>query len=182
MNSKQQMISRRVRKGYNEAQSVQMLEELIVTMTPLNLPLALVHHNFATEAMAETFMAELLVNDYAPAKIDIVRRSDGSVDWDDALAKLYPLEDEATIAASWSNEPAKLVKFNSRGSSAGKGRYHIIGREEAALCGARQSSHRQEQTSLPREVGDRHGLTCPSCLAAEARVASSPSQLSGAVA
>lgn len=47
------MIARRVRKGYNEADSRKLLTELVCTVSSQNLPHALHYQGFITAAQAE---------------------------------------------------------------------------------------------------------------------------------
>ena len=51
--STEQMIARRVRKGYNEADSRKLLTELVCTVSSQNLPHALHYQGFITAAQAE---------------------------------------------------------------------------------------------------------------------------------
>lgn len=53
--TKQQLIQRRVSKGYNATQSEQLLEELINTLDGYDLVYALVYEEFATEKQAYKF-------------------------------------------------------------------------------------------------------------------------------
>lgn len=55
MNAK--MIARRTSKGYNAAESTNLLNELIDSHMGDNLAAALVYNNFATEAQAAKYAA-----------------------------------------------------------------------------------------------------------------------------
>ena len=53
------LIARRVSKGFNEAESIEILAELIEAHEGDNLEFALVYNAFATEAGASKFVAQL---------------------------------------------------------------------------------------------------------------------------
>lgn len=49
----QKMIDRRVSKGYNREESTEVLNELLATLSGVNLASALAYHAFITVAAAE---------------------------------------------------------------------------------------------------------------------------------
>lgn len=52
------MIERRIRKGHNPAETVELFNELVTAHSGDNLAFALHYHGFATEKMAYDFIAK----------------------------------------------------------------------------------------------------------------------------